>query len=285
MAESVDIRTLFVETSINEHAGEIVSASMVVAVPDYVAGGAMWTNVLAEPEMPKPGDFLEGSENVKVIDRTVTAQKQSNGKYLMRVEIQFELQRPVSRPVRGGTTLSQIRTRVYPSGVPIVVKYSGDQAPAGEQKGEVTVMAPEGNVVLPLTKSVKDPDKFVSGYIGKVNSAEWRNGAQGRWLCTRGDWELAKDGSDEKKPQIETTDVYNFEFEFQRSSDTLDGWSVTAAYKDPQSRAIPADATSSGNLGTNYPAQGEQIDFSIITYSHYDAVDFSAEFPWTPAGN
>ena len=274
---------VFEEVSVTEHAGEIVEARTVRWVKNVTTSPIMFT-ALDDDSVPKVGDELnaERAPNVKLVSRTATGRtKQSDGSFLVRIELLYQLQRKDARPVRGGTTLSQIRTMNYPSGEQIIVTHEGDP-----QTGEVTVMAPESNVVLPLTRSVKDPDAFADKFVGHVNGAPWRGAVAGQWLCTRWDWELSKtttDPSQDPPPAATSTDSYDFEFEFQESSDKVDGWSVSAAYRDAKGK-IPTDVTRSPQLGDNYPIAGESITFGVITWLHYPKRLFGPDFSYTPSG-
>ena len=71
--------------------------------------------------------------------------------------------------------------------------------------------------------------------------------------------------------------MYDFQFEFERSSDPKDGWDVTVAWRDKKTGEIPTDI-STHNIGVNWP-NVNGISKPMITFSAYKRVDFQTDFP------
>lgn len=224
-------KELLSNVSIQEEAGEVVGATNRVKVTLTKAPGRIFRRALDTASVPQPSDILDVDfPDVRVISRNITSvQAISNTEVTVFIDVEYELQRPEEDqgfPLRGGSSLQQIRTQRDRDGVAIKVEYKGEEIIA-----EVDVLAPQGNHTRGIRIETEDPDSVVAEWINHVNDATWRGAAAGRWLCTSVDYEMV---DREAFPK-----AYDFTFAFEQSS-TPDGWTYTAAYKNPDGD-IPGD--------------------------------------------
>jgi hypothetical protein len=243
---------LFSNVSIQEEAGEIVGATRRVKVTLPKAGGNVFRRAYDTAGVPQPSDPLASDiPDVRVISRTISSvQGIDASNVTVFIDVEYELQRPEEDqgfPLRGGSSLQQIRTQRDRNGVAIKVEYKGEEIIA-----EVDVLAPQGNHTRGIRIETEDPDSVVAEWINHVNDDTWRGAAAGRWLCTSVDYEMV---DREAFPK-----AYDFTFAFEQSS-TPDGWTYTAAYKNPDGD-IPGDIVD--GVGIVDVAWHPSRDFEVL---------------------
>lgn len=289
MAEAITIMAvseLMNSLTGTEEAGEIVSASATYVVTGVLpdAETSLMEMALTAGDLPVAGDALNSDNpNVKVVSRELSnvSRRGDDGTYTVHVGVTWELQRKEPRPVRGGVSINQVRTMNYPNGEPIQVNYpefsSVDGEPIGDevyQRGEVELMVPQKNIVLPVTKATSHPDELADTYVAHTNKTQWRDMPARAWLCTRADYQLV---NSKDSDGTNTVDVYDFEFEFELSGDKEDLWDSTVTFKTKDG-SIPPDLKTT-HIGTAYPPGGPSVGKGMITFSYLTPVDFQVDFP------
>lgn len=238
-------------SAVTDEAGEIVSASAsIITSTAGITIGQVFANVLANPLVPQIGDALDASiPDVKCVRRTPTIVGLEGGFWHCKVICEYTLQRPTLQalPVRGGSSLTQIRTQVDGSGNPILVTYK-------DKTVQVTVDVPDhrGQFAIEITESTNDPWDIANDWVNHINEQAWRGGFAREWLCTNVQYQLLNVNVN---PRLWT---FNYEFEYNPH-----GYVYTAVYED-QDGNRPADLVD----GTG-----------IIDVLWHPERDFSTKFP------
>jgi hypothetical protein len=216
---------LALESTLSESYGEIVAATRSFVVTGVAS--PYLPSALSEGDIPQPGEALPGEDAVTVIARGATVVAWEDSEATVKVTVEYEINRSsVSNySIRGGTSLTQVRTMVDTNGNQITVKY-GDKT----QGGEIEVLQPQHNISYEFVKATDTPQVFIDAWVAKVSSVGWLGASERKWLCTRGDYELVNAEASPKH--------YRFNIEFEKSDV---GWDPTVAYKDPETGEIPPD--------------------------------------------
>ena len=161
---------LISDQSLVEEAGEAVAAvRMVVATVLLAPGESIWLAVLGDPAIPQPGESYSNSHlDLRVVRRTLTTISTDGQQAKIKTQIDYELFRTVSFPLRGGATVSQDKTNKDRNGKLILLKYGATTTGA-----EIQVAFPAQHATRELADFTDDPDSYVSDFIAKVNATPW----------------------------------------------------------------------------------------------------------------
>lgn len=198
---------------------------------------AMAAEVLDATNMPAAGaQIIVGGSRLVLVGRNFSRhpQDKSSGSVMLEYEREGsddeESTPTVSRS--GSSGLRQIRRVTDRDGNRLTVTYNS------ESKGaEMTVLAPEVIPQYETIESTNSPEELARDWVGYVNSAAWKGGAAGQYICAGADWE--------EYDTTSTTNKWRFRWSFQQAEGD-EGWLPILAYVDPETNQVPEDA-STGN--------------------------------------
>ena len=217
-------------------------------------------SVLESGELPQRGDPHPVIPAIFCTERRAEAIDSER----IRVTVEFAvpssddpIQRGLTR-LQSGSSAAGETTAIDVAGRAIKTTFSYDvqNEETGEIETVVDVQAHSVDVERPATTALferlEDEDALYRSmlYVGRINSAPWRRGARGTWLCTGIE-------SDSDDGGVTYRVVYSFQFRSE-------GWQPIIRHVDPRT-GLPVDPDILNNPGAVVQAQVySYADFSSL---------------------